>query len=84
MLKNTENPKVQVVNNTQQVVAEVYATTMHIIGIDTLCKEQKQDETCKKLASQIHHGNKNSSMSFILSADGVLQSTKTFMVCNMT
>ena len=36
-----ENPKVQVINNMQQVVTEVYATSMHTIGIDMLCNEQK-------------------------------------------
>ena len=34
-----ENPNAQVVNNTQQVVTEVCATSMHIISIDTLCNE---------------------------------------------
>ena len=34
-----ENPKVQVVNNTQQVFTEVCATNMQTIGIDMLCYE---------------------------------------------
>ena len=46
---------------------------MHIMGIDTFYNEQEWDNTCKKLASQIYHGDKNSSKSFTLSADGVLQ-----------
>ena len=35
-----EIPKVQIVNNVQQAVMEVCATSMHTIGIDTLCSEQ--------------------------------------------
>ena len=38
-----------------------------------LCNEQKQNNMCKMLASQKCHSNKNSSKSFTLSADGVLQ-----------
>ena len=34
-----QNPKVHIVNNMQQVVTEVYATSMHTIGIDMLCTE---------------------------------------------
>ena len=62
-----ENPKVQAVNNTQQVVTEVCATGMQTISINMLHNEQNWDNMCKKLASQ------NSSKSFTLSADGVLQ-----------
>ena len=46
---------------------------MHTIAVDMLLNEQKQDKMCKKLASQIYCSNKNSSKSFTLSADGVLQ-----------
>ena len=68
-----ENPTVQVVNNAQQVVMEACATSMHIVGIDMFGNEQKWDNTCKQLASQICWSNKDSSKSFNLSADGVLQ-----------
>ena len=68
-----ENPKVQVVNNTQQVVTEVCTTSMQTISIDMLHNEHKLDNMCKKLAFQICHRNKNSSKSFTLSANGVLQ-----------
>ena len=57
--KPFENPKAQVVNNTQQFVMEACATSMHSISIGTLCNEQKWDKMCKKLASQMHHSNKN-------------------------
>ena len=57
----------------QQVIAEGYATSMLTVGIDTLQNEQKWDKTCKTLASKIHHSSKNSSKSFTLSAEGVLQ-----------
>ena len=81
-----ENPNIQVVNNMQQVVTEVYATSMHTIGIDTLCYEKKGDNMSKELALPICHSDKNSSRSFNLFADGVLpkyQYTSPFMICNM-
>ena len=65
--------QVQVVNNTQYVVTKVCVTSMHTVGTDILWSEQKWDKMCKKQASQIHHSKKNSSKSFTLSADGVLQ-----------
>ena len=68
-----KNQNVQVVNNMQQVITEVCATSMRNTGTDTLYSEQKQDKRCKKLASQICHTSKNSSKSFTLSAKGVLQ-----------
>ena len=43
-----ENPKVQVINNTQQVVAGVCATSMHTIGTDTLQNEQMWGQKCVK------------------------------------
>ena len=57
----------------QPVVTEVCATSMHIISIDMLCIEQKWNKMHKMLVSQIFHSNKNTSKSFTLSADGVLQ-----------
>ena len=68
-----ENAKVQIVNNTQQVLMEVSATSMHTVGIGVLYNEQKWDKIWKTLVPQICHSNKNSSKSFTLSADGVLQ-----------
>ena len=56
-----------------QVVLEVCATSMQTVGIDMLHSEQNWDNMCKKLAMQLCHSNKNSSKSFNLSADGVLQ-----------
>ena len=53
-----ESQKVQVVNNMQQVGTEVFVTSMHTLGIDTLCNEPKQDNMCKMLASQIYFSNK--------------------------
>ena len=79
-----ENPKVKVVNNVQQVVREVCATSMHTIGVDALCNGQKQYKMCKKLLSPRHHSNKNSSKPFTLSADHYFKSTSTFIVSNMT
>ena len=71
--KPLENPKVQVINNTQWVVTKVCATRMHTIGIAILCHEQNWDKMCKMVISKIHHNNKISPKSFTLSADGVLQ-----------
>ena len=45
--KPLENPKVQVVNNTQQVVTEVCATSMHNMGVDTLHNEQSKTKCVK-------------------------------------
>ena len=63
-----ENQNVQVVNITQQAISEVCATILHTVWI-----KQTLDKTHYKLALQICHINKNSSKSFALSADGVLQ-----------
>ena len=46
---------------------------MQTKGIDMLHNEQRQDIMSKMLALQICHGSKNSSKSFTLFADGVLQ-----------
>ena len=42
-----ENPKLQVVNNAQQVVTEVCGTSMQTIGIDMLHNEQKCNKCAK-------------------------------------
>ena len=49
-----ENPRVQVVNNMQQVATEVLATSMHMLRIDMLCSDQKWDYMSKEIASQLH------------------------------
>ena len=45
-----ENPKAQVVNNTQQGFAEIRATNMHTVSTSTLCSEQKQDKTMQMIS----------------------------------
>ena len=57
-----ENPKAQVVNNIQLVVAEICATNMHTISTRMLCNI---------LASQIHHGTKKSFKSVTMSAHSI-------------
>ena len=42
-----ENPKAQVVNNSQEVVTEICATNMHNISASMLHNEQKLDKTGK-------------------------------------
>ena len=68
-----ENPEVLALNDTQQVFAEVHATSVQTIGIDSIHDGQKWDKACKKLDLQIHCSNENSSKPLTLSADGVLQ-----------
>ena len=73
MKNHWRNPKEQIVSNSQSVFMEVCAICMHTIDIDMVHNEEKWDITCKKLASQICHSNKNSFKSVTLSADGILQ-----------
>ena len=68
-----ENPKVQIVSNSQSVVMEICATSMHTVDTNMLCNEQKWDKTFKKLASQVRHSNKNSFKPVTLSANGISQ-----------
>ena len=78
-----ENPKVQVVNNKQQVVTEVCATSMQTIGIDEIHNEQKLDNMCKKLASQIHCSHKKVWSHLLCLQIVYSKSTSIFMVYNM-
>ena len=68
-----ENPEAQIVSNSQSVITEICATSMHTIDADLLHNEQKVDKMCKKLVSQIHGSNKINFMLVTLSADGILQ-----------
>ena len=43
----SENPKAQIVSNSQLSVMEICATSMHTIDINTLHNEQKWDKMCK-------------------------------------
>ena len=61
-----ENPKAQVVDNTQEVVLEICATNMHTISISMLHTEQKQDKMCTILVLQWFK-------SITMSASGTLQ-----------
>ena len=79
-----ENPKAQVVNNTQEIVMELCVTNMHAVGTSMLHNEQNQDKMCKQFASQIHSSNRNSFKSVTMSASGILQNTNMFMVCSKT
>ena len=63
-----ENPKTPVFSNTNGHVMEMCATHMHITSITMLSNEKKWD-----LTSQLHHSNKSSLKSVIMSANGVLQ-----------
>ena len=53
-----ENPKIQLVSNTQGHVTEISATHMHTISTSMLCTKQKWDKMCRNLALQIYHCNK--------------------------
>ena len=52
---------------------EVNASKIHIKNSNVLHAEQKSDITCKKIASQSNHSNKNIFNTVIISADGILQ-----------
>ena len=45
-----ENPKAWVVNDTQQVVAEICTTNMHAISINMLHNDQKWEKTYQKIS----------------------------------
>ena len=68
-----ENPKTPVVSNTQGYVTEISVNDMHTVSITMLHTEQKQDITCKTLASQLCHNNKSSFKSAVMSANGILK-----------
>ena len=53
-----ENPKAQIVSNSQSVAMEICTPSMHPIDINMFCNEQNWDKTCKKLASKMWHINK--------------------------
>ena len=46
---------------------------MHTLDSNLLCAEQKWDITCTEFASQSHCGNKNTSYTVVISANGILQ-----------
>ena len=79
-----QNPKIQVANNTQEIVMEICATNMDNISTSILCTEQLWDKPCRKLATQICCGNKSSFKSVIISVSGIVKNTNTFMVYSMT
>ena len=68
-----ENPKIQIVSNTQEIGMEICATRMHIISTSVLHTEQKWDKTCRKLVTKICYSNKSSFKSVIMSASSILQ-----------
>ena len=62
-----------IVNNTQEVSIEICANSVHTISISMFCTEQKWDKTCKKLVSQICHGNRSNFKSVTMYVGGILQ-----------
>ena len=68
-----ENPKTPVVSNTQGNGTEICATDMHTVSTTMLHTVQMWDIRCRKLASQMHHGNKISFKSVIMSENDILQ-----------
>ena len=74
-----ENLKTPVITSTQENVMEISATDMHNVSITMLHTEQKEDITCRKLASQIHDGKKVVS-SQLLCLQMVFYKNNTFMV----
>ena len=59
--------------NIQQHITEVNTSKIHTLNSNVLHAEQKQDITCKKLASQSHCSNQNTFNTVLISADGIPQ-----------
>ena len=61
------NPKTPVVSSMQGNLMEICTTDMHTVSTTMLYTDQKCNITCRKLLSQLHHGNKSSFKSAIMS-----------------
>ena len=66
------NPKTTAINDTEECIAEVVTNNLHTVSNDRLPTRQK-DSTCRNLAGQSHHKNRNNFNPVMISADGLLQ-----------
>ena len=66
------NPKTVAINNTEECITEVVTNNIHTLSSDRLHAEQNEI-TCRNLAPQLCHKNRNSFNPDKISADGPLQ-----------
>ena len=68
-----ENPKTTVANDTDECITYVLTNKLQTLSKDKLHAEQRKDITCRNLAVQSYHKNRNSFNLVMNSADGLLQ-----------
>ena len=68
-----ENPIMLKASDLQQQVTEVNTSKIHTLNSNVLHAEKKLDITCRNLALQSHHSNKNTFDMVVISAGSILQ-----------